>query len=65
MLTAAKGRVVVPVFILDPETEALGAAAKWRLGLSVAAFAESLREIGLRVDISARAGVGGADRSGG
>jgi deoxyribodipyrimidine photo-lyase len=41
MLAAAValGRPVVPVFILDPETEALGAAAKWRLGLAVAAFA--------------------------
>jgi deoxyribodipyrimidine photo-lyase len=36
---AASGRPVLPVFILDPETEAIGAAPKWRLGLSVAAFA--------------------------
>jgi deoxyribodipyrimidine photo-lyase len=35
MLAAAvaTGRPLVPVFILDPETEALGAAPKWRLGL--------------------------------
>ena len=38
----ATGRSLVPVFILDPETEAAGAAAKWRLGLGVAAFATAL-----------------------
>ncbi|SEO02023.1 deoxyribodipyrimidine photo-lyase [Pseudorhodobacter antarcticus] len=43
------GRAVVPVFILDAETEALGAAAKWRLGLSVAAFARDLEAIGSRL----------------
>lgn len=46
---AASGRAVIPVFILDPETEALGAAAKWRLGLGLAAFAESLAGIGSRL----------------
>ena len=53
MLAAAvaSGRAVVPVFILDPETEALGAAAKWRLGLSVAAFATALEGIGLRLTL--------------
>lgn len=51
MLAAAvaTGRPLVPVFILDPETEALGAAAKWRLGLSVAAFAERLATLGSRL----------------
>lgn len=51
MLTAAlrSGRQVVPVFILDPETEAIGAAAKWRLGLSIAAFARSLEALGARL----------------
>ncbi|MCU0829627.1 MAG: DNA photolyase family protein [Tabrizicola sp.] len=51
MLTAALtlGRPVVPVFILDPETEAIGAAAKWRLGLSVAAFAKRLQAVGVRL----------------
>jgi deoxyribodipyrimidine photo-lyase len=50
-LTAAvaTGRPLVPVFILDPETEALGAAAKWRLGLAVEAFAKALAGIGLRL----------------
>lgn len=46
---AASGRVVVPVFILDPETEGLGAAAKWRLGLGLAAFAQALSGIGSRL----------------
>jgi deoxyribodipyrimidine photo-lyase len=51
MLSAAvaTGRPLVPVFLLDPETEALGAAAKWRLGLAVAAFARALQSIGLRL----------------
>jgi deoxyribodipyrimidine photo-lyase len=53
MLAAAvaTGRPLVPVFVLDAETEALGAAAKWRLGLSIAAFAHSLAGIGLRLTL--------------
>jgi len=43
------GLPVVPVFVLDPETEALGAAAKFRLGLAVAEFAGALERIGLRL----------------
>ena len=51
MLAAAvaTGRPLLPVFVFDPETEALGAAAKWRLGLAVAAFQRSLEAIGLRL----------------
>jgi deoxyribodipyrimidine photo-lyase len=51
MLAAAlaSGRAVLPVFILDPETEALGAAPKWRLGLAVAAFAAALEGLGVRL----------------
>jgi deoxyribodipyrimidine photo-lyase len=51
MLAAAvaTGRPLVPVFLLDPETEALGAAPKWRLGLGVEAFARALGGIGLRL----------------
>lgn len=51
MLAAAvrSGRPLVPVFILDPETEALGAAPKWRLGLGAGAFARTLAEKGLRL----------------
>jgi deoxyribodipyrimidine photo-lyase len=46
---AASGRPVVPVFVLDPETESLGAAAKWRLGLGLAAFARALEGVGARL----------------
>ncbi|MGB3278629.1 MAG: deoxyribodipyrimidine photo-lyase, partial [Pseudorhodobacter sp.] len=46
---AASGRAVIPVFILDPETEGLGAAAAWRLGQGLAVFAESLAQIGSRL----------------
>jgi deoxyribodipyrimidine photo-lyase len=46
---ARSGRPLVPVFILDPETEALGAAPKWRLGLGVQAFARALQDRGLRL----------------
>ncbi|MEM9012050.1 MAG: deoxyribodipyrimidine photo-lyase [Pseudomonadota bacterium] len=40
---------VIPVFILDPETEAMGAAPKWRLGLSIADLAGALEEAGSRL----------------
>ena len=51
MLTAAlaTGRPLVPVFVLDPETEALGAAPKWRLGLGLEAFAARLAQVGSRL----------------
>jgi deoxyribodipyrimidine photo-lyase len=51
MLAAAValGRPVLPVFILDPETEALGAAPKWRLGLAVEDFAAALEALGARL----------------
>ena len=45
----ASGCPLVPLFILDPETEALGAAAKWRLGLSLADFARRLEALGSRL----------------
>ncbi len=45
----ALGRPIVPVFILDPETEAIGAAPLWRLGLSLADFAARLRGVGSRL----------------
>jgi deoxyribodipyrimidine photo-lyase len=53
MLAAAmaSGRPLLPVFVLDPETEALGAAAKWRLGLALDAFAKALGGIGLRLTL--------------
>lgn len=43
---ARSGRPVIPVFVLDPETEAIGAAPKWRLGLGLEVYRESLRRIG-------------------
>jgi deoxyribodipyrimidine photo-lyase len=51
MLAAAValGRPVLPVFILDPETEELGAAPKWRLGLAVETFAAALETLGARL----------------
>ena len=51
MLTEALalGRPVIPLFILDPETEAIGAAAKWRLGLALAAFSKALEAKGSRL----------------
>lgn len=45
----ASGRPLIPVFILDPETEAIGAAPLWRWGLSVAAFAAELEGLGSRL----------------
>ncbi len=43
------GGSVIPVFVLDPETEALGAASRWRLGRSVAALAAALEARGSRL----------------
>ncbi len=50
-LTAAvaSGRPVIPLFILDDQAEALGAAPKWRLGLGVDALAQSLNNLGSRL----------------
>ncbi|MBD0865919.1 MAG: deoxyribodipyrimidine photo-lyase [Rhodobacteraceae bacterium] len=45
----ATGRPVIPVCILDPETEALGAAPKWRWGQGVARFAETLAAHGAQL----------------
>lgn len=51
MLTAAveSGRPLIPVAILDPETEGLGAAPRWRWGEGVAAFARALDALGSRL----------------
>lgn len=46
---AADGGPVLPVFVLDPETEALGAAARWRLGLGLEALAAGLEAAGSRL----------------
>lgn len=50
-LTAAvhSGRPVIPVFIYDPLTQSLGAAAKFRLSLSLAALAADLAGLGSRL----------------
>ncbi len=45
----ALGRPIMPVFILDPETESLGAAAKWRLGQGLAVFDRALQGVGARL----------------
>ncbi len=46
---AATGRPVIPVFVHDETVGALGAAAKWRLGEGLAAFAEALAARGSRL----------------
>ncbi|PZQ99821.1 MAG: deoxyribodipyrimidine photolyase [Cereibacter sphaeroides] len=46
---AATKRPLIPLFILDPETEAQGAAPLWRLGLSVEVFAKTLEAAGSRL----------------
>ena len=43
---ASSGRPVIPVFILDPQTEAQGAAPRWRLEQGLYAFSKALRDIG-------------------
>ncbi|NHQ75957.1 deoxyribodipyrimidine photo-lyase [Roseovarius gahaiensis] len=45
----ARGGPVIPVFILDPLTEGLGAAPKWRLGLSLADLAQRIEAMGSRL----------------
>ena len=43
------GRPVIPVFILDPLYEGLGAAPKYRMGLGLEHFGETLAEKGSRL----------------
>ncbi len=43
------GGPVIPVFVLDPETEALGAAPLWRLERSIASLAAALAARGSRL----------------
>lgn len=45
----ATGRPVIPVFIHDELIEDLGAAPKWRFGLGIEAFAESLAGVGSKL----------------
>lgn len=51
MLAAAlaTGRPLMPVFVLDPETEAMGAAARLRLQMALAAFGAALQGVGSRL----------------
>ena len=46
---ARSGRAVIPLFIRDESVDALGAAAKFRLGLSIAALGKSLADHGSRL----------------
>jgi deoxyribodipyrimidine photo-lyase len=46
LAAAVEAGAVVPVFVLDPETEGIGAAARWRLGLAIAAIRARLRDMG-------------------
>ena len=46
---AESGRPVIPIFILDEVTERQGAAARFRLGLSVASLQQQLERIGSRL----------------
>ncbi len=50
-LTAAvaRGGPVIPVYLLEEEAEALGAAPKWRMGLAVEQFAARLGSLGSRL----------------
>lgn len=45
----ASGRPLVPVFVLDAQTLAQGAAALWRLGLGIEALARALERRGSRL----------------
>jgi deoxyribodipyrimidine photo-lyase len=46
---ARSGRPVIPVAILDPQTDSIGAAPRWRWGLSVQAMGRALTGIGSRL----------------
>ncbi|MBW6506905.1 MAG: DNA photolyase family protein [Rhodobacteraceae bacterium] len=46
---ALGGRPVVCLFVLDPETERIGAAARWRLGQGLAALSAALEARGQRL----------------
>ena len=50
-LTAAIAtrKPILPVFILDPQFDAYGSAAKWRLGQSLEALGAQLQDIGSRL----------------
>jgi deoxyribodipyrimidine photo-lyase len=45
----ATGRPLVPVFVLDRQTQAMGAAARFRLGLGLAQFSQALAGLGAKL----------------
>jgi deoxyribodipyrimidine photo-lyase len=49
LTAAARAGAVVPLFILDPETEGLGAAPRWRLEQSLISLSADLEARGLRL----------------
>ena len=49
LYAAAAAGPVIPVFIHDETVEAMGAAAKWRLGAGLRTFAEALKAAGSRL----------------
>lgn len=49
LCAAASRGAVIPVFILDPETESRGAAPLWRLGEGLRVFAAALADRGSRL----------------
>ncbi len=53
----ATGRPVIPVFVLDPLAEGLGAAPKWRLGLGLEVFSQALEQAGSRLVLRRGAGL--------
>ncbi|MGB3555105.1 MAG: deoxyribodipyrimidine photo-lyase, partial [Jannaschia sp.] len=46
---AEQERPVIPVFLLDEVVEGWGAAPRWRLGLGLEAFAQTLEGVGSRL----------------
>ena len=49
LAACARGGPVIPVFICDESADALGAAPKWRLGLSLHVLAQALEQNGSRL----------------
>lgn len=66
MLAAAlaTGRPLVPVFVLDPETEAMGAAPRLRLEMALAAFGAALQGVGSRLILRRGAALAELERLG-
>jgi deoxyribodipyrimidine photo-lyase len=49
MSACVSGHPVIPVFVLDPLDEGLGAASKWRLAAGLMALADALKKFGSRL----------------